>query len=144
MFIQWVKVKCEDMSSTLYRVVMSKMCAPIVSSHQRPNILHYYTVFSSAEKKTSFQTRTAFLSKNEIWHTLPSLAASLLFNRPQLSVYGIISQFTYTFIYSILKYTYKEVSGFKWLAQGHNGDSSYNDFFPLYSSSSVCSEFSPH
>ncbi len=92
LFNDWVKVKHEDLSSKLYRVRMSRMCAPIVSSHSKTEISYLITQHSPQQKKKpSFQTRTAFLSKTESRHTLLSLATSLMFNRPQLSAYGIIS-----------------------------------------------------
>ncbi len=59
---------------------------------QRPKYLTLlHSILLSRKKTPSFQTRTAFLSKTESRHTLLSLATSLMFNRPQLSAYGIIS-----------------------------------------------------
>lgn len=72
-----VRVKCEDLSSKLYRVRMTRMCAPIVNFHQRVNSLTLLPSILLCRRKPSFQTSTAFLSKTESWHTLLSLDNSL-------------------------------------------------------------------
>jgi len=70
-------VKCEDLPSKLYRVRMTRMCAPIVNSQQRVHSLTFLHSILLCGRKPSFQTSTAFLSKTESWHALLSLDDSL-------------------------------------------------------------------
>lgn len=71
----WVRVKCEDLSSKLFRVRMTRMCSPIVN--RRVKSLTLLPSILLCRRKPSFQTSTAFLSETESWHALLSLGDSL-------------------------------------------------------------------
>lgn len=106
-----VRVKCEDLSSKFYRVKMTRMYAPIVTSNQRVKSL--ITQHSPQQKKTLIPDKCCIFEQDwKLAHPVFS-GASLLFSIIKIGLnclpIVLISHFAYTFIWRILLTYYKEV-----------------------------------